>query len=62
LERFARATLPGASPLERQAFAELLEQPDPLLAAWLLDGCTPPDARLAPLTARIRDLCRLRPG
>jgi len=57
LERFARHTLPGASAAERQALAELLAQPDPLLAAWLLAG-VPPEARFAPLTARIRDLCR----
>ena len=59
LECFARETLPGASPQERQAFAELLAQPDPLLAAWLLTDTTPPEARFAALTARIRDLCRL---
>jgi len=57
LERFARATLAGASAAERQALAELLAQPDPLLAAWLLGG-EPAEARFAPLTARIRDLCR----
>ena len=57
LERFARATLPGAAPEERALLSELLAQPDPLLAAWLLGDATPPEARLAGLTARIRALC-----
>ncbi len=56
-ERFARATLPGAAPEERALLSELLAQPDPLLAAWLLGDATPPEARLAGLTARIRALC-----
>jgi antitoxin CptB len=59
LERFARATLPQATPAEREVLAELLAQPDPLLAAWLLGDGRPAEARLAALTARIRDLCRL---
>ncbi|HEY7963732.1 MAG TPA: succinate dehydrogenase assembly factor 2 [Steroidobacteraceae bacterium] len=58
LERFARATLPGAGAEERALLSELLAQPDPLLAAWLLGEATPPQARLAGLTARIRALCR----
>jgi antitoxin CptB len=58
LERFARATLPGAGAEERALLSELLAQPDPLLAAWLLGDATPAEARLAALTARIRDLCR----
>jgi len=57
LERFARATLPGATAAERALLSELLAQPDPLLAAWLLGDATPPQARLAALTARIRGLC-----
>lgn len=57
LERFARATLPGATAAERTLLSELLAQPDPLLAAWLLGDATPPQARLAALTARIRALC-----
>jgi antitoxin CptB len=62
LERYARATLPAASAAERRALAELLAQPDPLLAAWLLGGITPAEARFAPLTARILDLCRSQAG
>ena len=62
LERFARHTLPRASRQERRALAELLEQPDPLLAQWLLGGSTPLNPRLAPLTARIRALCILGQG
>ena len=59
LERFARETLPRAGAEQRALLAQLLEQPDPLLAAWLLGDETPPQARLAALTARIRALCRL---
>jgi antitoxin CptB len=58
LEHYARTTLPDASPAERYALAELLAQPDPLLAAWLLGGLTPSEPRFVPLTARILDLCR----
>jgi antitoxin CptB len=58
LARFARETLPGATPAERQALAELLELPDPLLAAWLLGETPPAEGRFAALAARIRDLCR----
>ncbi len=58
LERFARATLPAAGAEERALLAELLAQPDPLLAQWLLGETTPPEARLAAPTARIRALCR----
>jgi len=61
LERFARDTLPAASAAERHDLAELLAQPDPLLAAWLLAG-VPAEPRFAPLTARIRDLCRSAGG
>jgi succinate dehydrogenase flavin-adding protein (antitoxin of CptAB toxin-antitoxin module) len=58
LERFARERLPGSCEQERRAFDELLALPDPLLAGYLLGGVTPPEPRLAHLTAGIRDLCR----
>ncbi len=53
LERYARATLAGASAPERRALARLLEQPDPELAAYLLGGRVPQDPELAGLVERI---------
>jgi antitoxin CptB len=58
LERFARGALVQAPPEERALFEQLLSLPDPLLARYLLAGETPPEARLAQLVGRIRDLCR----
>ena len=57
LDGFARATLPGAGAEERALLSELLAQPDPLLAAWLLGDATPPEAPRAGLGARIRAVC-----
>jgi antitoxin CptB len=54
LERFALGALPSAPAEERKAFAELLELPDPALAAYLLCGTVPPQAHLAQLVRRIR--------
>jgi succinate dehydrogenase flavin-adding protein (antitoxin of CptAB toxin-antitoxin module) len=54
LERFALEALPHASPEERQAFTELLEHPDPVLAGYLLGGETPPQVHLAGVVRRIR--------
>jgi antitoxin CptB len=54
LERFALEVLPSASAQEREAFAELLELPDPALAGYLLGGEAPPQAHLAGLVRRIR--------
>jgi succinate dehydrogenase flavin-adding protein (antitoxin of CptAB toxin-antitoxin module) len=54
LERFARGALPRASAAQRTAFERLLTLPDPLLAAYLLGGNTPPEAELALLTGAIR--------
>jgi succinate dehydrogenase flavin-adding protein (antitoxin of CptAB toxin-antitoxin module) len=58
LERFARVGFPEAPPEERALFEQLLALPDPLLARYLLAGETPPEAALARLVGRIRDLCR----
>ena len=58
LERFARETLPRASPDEYAVLAQLLALPDPVLAGCLLGGAPAPDATLAPLLERIRGLCR----
>jgi antitoxin CptB len=54
LERFALEALPGASSEERRAFTELLELPDPALAACLLGGEEPPQVHLAGVVRRIR--------
>jgi len=52
LERFVRTTaLTGE---ERRLLEELLEVPDPLLAAYFLAGEVPEDADLARLVTRIR--------
>jgi succinate dehydrogenase flavin-adding protein (antitoxin of CptAB toxin-antitoxin module) len=53
LERFARATLPGASTSQRSLFARLLELPDPVLADYLLSHAIPPEPELAELVSRI---------
>jgi len=54
LERFALEALPHAAPEERQAFTELLELPDPVLAGYLLGGETTPQDHLAQVVRRIR--------
>ena len=54
LERFALQALPSASADEREAFAELLELPDPVLAEYLLGGRELPQVRLAKVVRRIR--------
>jgi antitoxin CptB len=53
LERSAGVCV-AAGPLERHAFARLLELPDPELARYLLGGERPADPQLAALVARIR--------
>jgi succinate dehydrogenase flavin-adding protein (antitoxin of CptAB toxin-antitoxin module) len=53
LERFARAELEAATSAEREALAELLELPDPLLVHYLLCGAVPAEPRLAQLVRRI---------
>lgn len=62
LERWARRMLPGASPEQREAFAELLALPDPLLAGYFLGDEVPPEPRLARLVVQISALCRLDDG
>lgn len=47
----------AASPAARTAFSELLELPDPQLAAWLLEGARPDDAGIANL---VDDILRHR--
>jgi antitoxin CptB len=58
LERFARGGLASAAAEDPAALEELLDLPDPELAAYLLGGERPPQPHLARLTERIRSLCR----
>lgn len=57
LERYAGATLAGASGAERRVLARLLDQPDPELAGYLLGGSVPQDPELAGLVDRILAFC-----
>jgi antitoxin CptB len=54
LERFGRHSLPQAPEAERARFEQLLELPDPVLAAYLLGGIEPADPQTAQLVAGIR--------
>jgi antitoxin CptB len=47
LEAYLRHRYPHAPREERRAFEQLLEQPDPDLAAWLLHGAPHPRGELA---------------
>jgi antitoxin CptB len=47
LERFARAELPAMSEEERQAFAQFLDLPDPVMLRYLLGHETPAAPELA---------------
>jgi antitoxin CptB len=58
LGRFAREALPGAAAGDREAFAELLTLPDPVLAGYLLGGELPREPHLVQLVERIWALCR----
>ena len=51
---------PTASPSERQSFAQILELPDPELAAYLLGNADCPEASLHPLLAILRQLAARR--
>lgn len=55
LQRFLDEAYPALSEAEQGAFAELLEQQDPELAAWILGGEAPP-AQWGAVVARIRAL------
>ncbi len=59
LERFAQRVLTQAGAADRQAFDQLLELPDPLLARYLLREETPAEPHLAHAIDRMRALCRL---
>jgi antitoxin CptB len=47
---------PDASPRERESFAQILELPDPQLAAYLLGNVECPEETLRPLLATLRGL------
>jgi antitoxin CptB len=53
LERFARERYASASACQKEAFAALLELPDPVLAEYFLGHAIPAEPRLAEITALI---------
>jgi antitoxin CptB len=53
---------PRATSGEREAFAALLELPDPGLAAYLLGHAPCPDRTLEPLLCLLRELAARRAG
>jgi antitoxin CptB len=53
LERFLDARYPAAGDADRDSFRQLLELPDPDLAAYLLTGEPPTDPALARVVAQI---------
>jgi succinate dehydrogenase flavin-adding protein (antitoxin of CptAB toxin-antitoxin module) len=55
LERYVCSRLGSASLEERQALAELLELPDPVLADYLFGHATATDPARADLVAAIRN-------
>lgn len=56
LVAYLRQHWPAAPPVERQSFVQILELPDPLLAAYLLGNAECPDPSLRPLLAILRGL------
>ena len=53
LERFARERYEGASAEDKRAFAQLLDLPDPDIAAYVLGHATPTEPQLAHLARLI---------
>jgi antitoxin CptB len=51
---------PDASSSERESFAQILELPDPQLAAYLLGNAECPEETLRPLLAILRGLAARR--
>jgi antitoxin CptB len=54
LTRYLRGQWPSAGPAEKAAFERILELPDPLLAAYLMQRETPSDPDLESLLAILR--------
>ena len=55
LERYLRDLYPSAPAAEQQAFAALLEAPDPQLFAYVVQRETPVDPEWAHVIARLRN-------
>lgn len=55
LERYLRELYPSAPAAEQQAFAALLEVPDPQLFAYVVQRETPVDPEWVHVIARLRD-------
>jgi antitoxin CptB len=53
LERFARERYAGATGAQKDAFAQLLELPDPVLADYLFGHAVPPEPQVAELARLI---------
>jgi antitoxin CptB len=62
LLEFLEQHWPHATSGERDAFAALLELPDPTLAAYLLGHAPCPDSTLEPLLCLLRGLAARRAG
>jgi len=56
LLEYLRQQWPAAAPDQRRAFAQILELPDPVLAAYLLGHADCTDESLRPLLATLREL------
>jgi succinate dehydrogenase flavin-adding protein (antitoxin of CptAB toxin-antitoxin module) len=56
LLEYLRQQWPTAAPEHRRAFAQILELPDPVLAAYLLGNADCTDESLRPLLAALREL------
>ncbi len=54
LGRFAAATIETMDETALERFEALLEESDPVLQTWIMDGRAVPDARHAGLIAQIR--------
>lgn len=54
LVRYLEQEYPAASPADREAFARILDLPDPELFGYLVGRDTPSDAGLRHVLARIR--------
>jgi len=58
LTNFLEKGYPGLTQSDQALFAELLDEPDPLLFQWLLGRITPEDARFAKMADMIRSYAR----
>ena len=56
LERYLKERYPSAPAAEQQAFAAMLEAPDPQLFAYVVQRETPVDPEWAQIIARLRNV------